>query len=100
MKKVWSIVINGKNDQIVMDDAEAMIIKMKFMPNIEMYDLTTLHNIKPEHLHKVNRKEALNGDIHLLWIKNAIEMKSLGGDPINGGVKENWSFEGLMQNKG
>ena len=43
---------------------------------------------------------ALNGDIHLLWIKNAIEMKSLGGDPINGGVKENWSFEGLMQNKG
>ena len=31
MKKVWSIVINGKNDQIVMDDAEAMIIKMKFM---------------------------------------------------------------------
>ena len=74
MDKVWSIVINGKNDQIIMNDAQAMIVKMKFMPNIEMYDLTTLHNIKPEHLHKVNREEALNSDVHLLWIKNAIEI--------------------------
>jgi hypothetical protein len=99
MDKVWSIVINGKNDQIIMNDAQAMIVKMKFMPNIEMYDLTTLHNIKPEHLHKVNREEALNNDVHLSWIKNALEMNTLGGYPGNK-VKENWSFEGLMQNKG
>ena len=99
MDKVWSIVINGKNDQIIMNDAQAMIVKMKFMPNIEMYDLTTLHNIKPEHLHKVNREEALNNDVHLLWIKNALEMNTLGGYPGNK-VKENWSVEGLMQNKG
>jgi len=99
MDKVWSIVINGKNDQIIMNDAQAMIVKMKFMPNIEMYDLTTLHNIKPEHLHKVNRQEALNSDVHLLWIKNALEMNTLGGYPGNK-VKENWSFEELMQNKG
>ena len=45
MKKVWSVIINGKNDQVIMDDAEAMIVKMKFMPDIEMFDLTTLHNI-------------------------------------------------------
>ena len=99
MKKVWSVIINGKNDQVIMNDAEAMIVKMKFMPDIEMFDLTTLHNIKPEHLHKVNREEALNNDVHLLWIKNAIEMNTLGGYPGNK-VKENWSFEELMQNKG
>ena len=101
MKKVWSVIINGKNDQVIMDDAEAMIVKMKFMPNIEMFDLTTLHNIKPEHLHKITRKETLDSDLHLLWIKNALEMKSLGGNPLTPNeVKENWSFEGLMQNKG
>ena len=116
MDKVWSIVINGKNDQIIMNDAQAMIVKMKFMPNIEMYDfiqnnnsqqeMSSEHfiqllddNIKPEHLHKVNREEALNNDVHLLWIKNALEMNTLGGYPGNK-VKENWSFEGLMQNKG
>ena len=95
MKKVWSVTINGKNDQVIMDDAEAMIVKMKFMPDIEMFDLTTLHNIAPEHLHKVQRGESLDNDIHLQWIKNALEMGVLGGYPSNQ-VKENWEFKDLL----
>tara|TARA_B110001454_G_C12572237_1_gene372416 strand:+ start:387 stop:689 length:303 start_codon:yes stop_codon:yes gene_type:complete len=95
MKKVWSINIKGKNDQVIMDDAEAMIVKMKFMPDIEMFDLTTLHNILPEHLHKVSRSESLDNDIHLQWIKNALEMGTLGGYPSNQ-VKENWEYQDLV----
>ncbi|SVC47452.1 uncharacterized protein METZ01_LOCUS300306, partial [marine metagenome] len=50
-----------------------MLVKMKFMPNIQMFDMTTLHNIEPEHLHRIKRKEALDNDIHLQWIKNSLE---------------------------
>ena len=35
MKKVWSVTINGKNDCVVMTDEEAMIITLKFSPDIE-----------------------------------------------------------------
>ena len=91
MKKVWSIRIKGKMDCVVLNDEEAMIVKMKFMPDIQMYDMTTLHNIKPEHLHKVNRGEALEKDIHLLWIKNSLETGVLGGKPGEY-VKESWYF--------
>lgn len=97
MKKVWSVIINGKNDQVIMDDAEAMIVKMKFMPDIELFDLTTLHNIKPEHLHKIQRNESLNGDIRLQWLKNALDMKTLGGNPLTPNeVKENWEYKDLL----
>ena len=100
MKKVWSVIINGKNDQVIMDDAEAMKVKMKFMPDIEMFDLTTLHNIKPEHLHKIQRNESINGDVHLQWFKNALDMKSLGGNPLTPNeVKENWEYKDLVDMK-
>jgi|TARA_B100000953_G_C17997780_1_gene414125 hypothetical protein len=81
MKKVWSIIINDYHDCIVLDDAEAMLVKMKFMPNIQMFDMTTLHNIEPEHLHRIKRKEALDNDIHLQWIKNSLETGVFGGWP-------------------
>jgi hypothetical protein len=99
MKKVWSVIINGKNDQVIMDDAQAMIIKMKFMPDIELFDLTTLHNIKPEHLHKIQRNESLSGDIHLLWLKNALDMNVLGGNSLTNDVKENWEYKDLVDMK-
>ena len=39
-QKVWSVTIKGKNDCVVLTDFEAMQVKMKFMPDIEMYDMT------------------------------------------------------------
>ena len=54
MKKVWSVTIDGKNDCVVMTDEEAMIITLKFSPDIEIYDMTTKHGMKPEHLHQEN----------------------------------------------
>ena len=49
MTKVWSVTIKGKNDTVVMTDEQAMIVKMKFAPNIDMHDLTTLHGLTPEY---------------------------------------------------
>ena len=43
MKKVWSVTAHGKNDCVVMTDEEAMIITLKFSPDIEIYDMTTKH---------------------------------------------------------
>jgi len=43
MKKVYSISINGKNDCVILDEEEAALIKLKYMPNIRMYDMTKLH---------------------------------------------------------
>ena len=58
-KKVWNIVIGKKIDCVIMTDAEAMQVKMKFMPNIEMTDMTTRHNINPEMFHKEEREKEL-----------------------------------------
>ena len=59
MKKVWSVTISGKNDCVVMTDEEAMVITLKFSPDIEITDMTTKHGIKPEHLHQENRRAQL-----------------------------------------
>ena len=56
MKKVWSVTISGKNDCVVMTDEEAMVITLKFSPDIEITDMTSKHGIKPEHLHQENRR--------------------------------------------
>ena len=37
--KVWSVTIKGKNDCVALSDFEAMQVKMKFMPDIEMYNM-------------------------------------------------------------
>ena len=33
--KVYSVTINGKNDCVVMSEEEAMLVKIKYMPDIE-----------------------------------------------------------------
>ena len=48
MDQVWSVTINGKNDCVVLTDFEAMQVKMKFMPDIEMFNMTEKHGLKPE----------------------------------------------------
>ena len=95
MDKVWNVSINGKTDCVVMNDAEAMMVKIKFMPNITMYDMTELHGMKPEHLHKINRSEALEGDVRLMWMKHALETNVLGGKPGTY-VKECWDYKTLI----
>jgi len=62
MTKVWSVTIKGKNDTVVMTDEQAMIVKMKFSPNIDMHDLTTLHGLTPEYLHKIERNKSFEGE--------------------------------------
>ena len=59
MNKVWSVTIKGKNDCVVMTDEEAAVITLKFAPNIEIYDMTERHGMKPEHLHKLDRMDSL-----------------------------------------
>jgi|TARA_B110000037_G_scaffold181956_1_gene209374 hypothetical protein len=95
MDKVWNVSINGKTDCVIMNDAEAMMVKMKFMPDITMYDMTELHDMKPEHLHKINRSEALGSDVRLMWMKHALETNVLGGKPGTY-VKECWDYKTLI----
>jgi hypothetical protein len=95
MKKVWNVSINGKTDCVIMNDEEAMIIKMKFMPDIKMYDMTKLHGMQPEHLHKINRSQQLEGDLKAMWLKNALETNVLGGNPGTY-VKECWDYQTLI----
>tara|TARA_B100000809_G_scaffold253744_1_gene290097 strand:+ start:488 stop:829 length:342 start_codon:yes stop_codon:yes gene_type:complete len=98
MKRVWSIIINDYFDCVILDDAEAMLVKMKFMPNIKMFDLTTLHNLEPEHLHMMQRKEVLDNDVHIQWIKNALETGVFGGWPGKSvyDTKEHKEFADLL----
>ena len=55
MRKVWSVTINGQNDCVVMTDEEAMIITLKFSPDIQIIDMTTKHGMTPEHMQKADR---------------------------------------------
>ena len=54
---VWSVTIKGKNDCVALSDFEAMQVKMKFMPDIEMYNMTERHGMKVSHLHKEHRMQ-------------------------------------------
>ena len=45
MKK-RSVTISGKNDCVVMTDEEAMVITLKFSPDIEITDMTSKHGYK------------------------------------------------------
>ena len=35
-KRVYSVTIDTKNDCVIMTEGEAMLLKMKYMPDIEM----------------------------------------------------------------
>lgn len=99
MDKVWSVTIKGKNDCVVMTDAEAMLIKMKFMPNIEMYDMTERHGMKPEHLHKMHRLQDTMPD-NVTWTgdlpPSQTWVKGIGPGQFGGAAHMIWEFEDLI----
>tara|TARA_B100000212_G_scaffold338526_1_gene315216 strand:+ start:1018 stop:1299 length:282 start_codon:yes stop_codon:yes gene_type:complete len=89
MKKVYSISINGKNDCVILDEEEAALIKLKYMPNIRMYDMTKLHGYEPESYKKAEREEQLSR------LDYAREL-ALEGVKWNGNVKTHWTPEDLL----
>jgi len=91
MSKVWSVTIDGKNDCVVMTDEEAMIITLKFSPDIQIVDMTTKHGIKPEHLHQVNRKQQLEDERRNIFYE---KWEGIGG--FGGYAKVDWTFEDLL----
>ena len=92
MKKVWSVTINGKNDCVVMTDEEAVIITLKFSPDIEITDMTTKHGMKVEHLHAINRKEQLEDARRNIFYE---KWEGIGG--FGGYAKVDWTFEDLLE---
>ena len=96
--KVWSVTIDGKNDCVVMTEFEAMQVKMKFMPDIEMYDMTTRHGMKPEHLHKMARltdAEYYKGS-NVTILEETTYTKGVGPGSFGGAARMVWEFEDLM----
>ena len=97
-KCVWSVTIDGKNDCVVLTDFEAMQVKMKFMPDIEMYNMTELHGMKPEHLHKLQRMsdaEYWHGS-KVNVLHEASYQKGIGPGQFGGAARVVWEFEDLM----
>ena len=96
--KVWSVTIKGQNDCVVLTDFEAMQVKMKFMPDIEMYDMTERHGLKPQHLHKLDRKK--QSIPSLSWVGNEPEptyTKGVGPGMFGGAADMIWEFQDLME---
>ena len=90
--KVWSVTIKGQNDCVVLTDFEAMQVKMKFMPDIEMYDMTERHGMKPEHLHQENRRAQLEDERRDIFFQ---KWEGIGG--FGGYAKVDWTFEDLLK---
>ena len=87
---VWSVTINGRNDCVVMTDFEAMQVKMKFAPNILMHNMTELHSMKPQHLHKQARKQVtLTATPSMCWA-NLAEKSGVA-------IQAQWEYEDLMK---
>jgi len=97
-KSVWSVTINGKNDCVVMSDFEAMQVKMKFMPNIELHNMTELHGMKPEHLHKLQRMS--DAEYYAgcnVKVSHPIEYtKGIGPGSFGGAARMVWEYDDLM----
>lgn len=88
LPKVWSITMGSKMDCVIMTDFEAMQVKMKFMPDIDMTDMTTTHNLRPELFNKAQREQQLLDD-HLSEFACQYEYEKWR-------YKTNWTFESLM----
>ncbi len=86
--KVWNITIGSKMDCVIMTDFEAMQVKMKFMPDINMTDMTTTHNLHPELFNKAQRERQLLDDYPFAFTKQYEYEKWR--------YKTNWTFESLM----
>ena len=101
MEQVWSVTINGKNDCVVLTDFEAMQVKMKFMPDIEMFNMTEKHGLKPEFLHKEERQQYYPQEYEN-WVWNgplpqAPYKKGIGPGQFGGAAKMVWNFDDLME---
>ena len=97
--KVWSVTINGKNDCVILTDEEAFLVKTKFMPDIEMYDMTSRHGMKPEHLHKLQRMsdaEYYSG-CNVKGLYPVEYTKGVGPGMFGGAARMIWEFEDLME---
>ena len=98
-KSVWSVTINGKNDCVVMSDFEAMQVKMKFMPNIELHNMTELHGMKPEHLHKLQRMS--DAEYYTgcnVKVSHPTEYtKGVGPGSFGGAARMVWEYDDLME---
>ncbi len=86
-KSVWSVTINGQNDCVVMTDFEAMQVKMKFAPNIMMHNMTEIHGMLPQHLHKLDRKR-MAASPSMCWANQA--------DKTGMALSVIWEYEDLM----
>lgn len=99
-QKVWSVTIKGKNDCVVLTDFEAMQVKMKFMPDIEMYDMTERHGMKPAHLHKEFRMQDTMPP-NVVWVgdkpPSQTYIKGVGPGMFGGAAKMMWEFKDLME---
>lgn len=91
IKKVWNVTIGRQKDCVIMTDFEAMQVKMKFMPNISMTDMTVLHNLTPESFNKENREYQLTQEDPLSLNKLYENDKWRH--------KATWTFESLMEMK-
>lgn len=89
IKKVWNVTIGKKMDCVIMTDFEAMQVKMKFMPNINMTDMTTAHNIQPDMFNKSARESQLLDDYPFSFSKQY--------DYEKWRYKTTWTFESLME---
>ena len=96
--KVYSVTINGKNDCVVMTEEEAMLVKIKYMPDIEMYDMSERHGMRPEYLHKMARMEDAERWMNVTRIgKEEPVVKGVGIGSFGGASnKVIWDFDDLM----
>jgi hypothetical protein len=90
-KRVYSVTIDTKHDCVIMTEGEAMLLKMKYMPDIEMYDMTERHGMKPEYLH-ILEKESDSWQDGLMRSCGLDATKQFGG----ANSKIIWEFEDLI----
>ena len=97
--KVWSVTIKGQNDCVVLTDFEAMQVKMKFMPDIEMYNMTERHRFKVAYLHKEQRMQDIMPE-NVTWVgdkpPSQTYIKGVGPGMFGGAAKMMWEFQDLM----
>lgn len=97
---VWSVTIKGKNDCVALSDFEAMQVKMKFMPDIEMYNMTERHGFKVAYLHKEHRMQDIMPE-NVTWVgdkpPSQTYIKGVGPGMWGGAAKMMWEFQDLME---
>lgn len=90
MQCVYSVTIGDKNDCVVMTPEQSLVVQLKYAPDIELYNLTELHGMLPQNLHKQQRYQSAHSQI--VYKGEGIGQFGYGvtGDVI-------WEFEDLME---